>query len=63
MPKKILAVDDEASIRKLVSVTLQNRGYEVDTAIRYYGTLRLAPECERLILESAARLLTRLHRS
>ncbi len=32
MPKKILAVDDEASIRKLVSVTLQNRGYEVDTA-------------------------------
>ena len=32
MPKKILAVDDEASIRKLVSITLQNRGYEVDTA-------------------------------
>lgn len=32
MPKRILAVDDEASIRKLVTVTLENRGYEVDTA-------------------------------
>jgi two-component system, OmpR family, phosphate regulon response regulator PhoB len=32
MPWKVLAVDDEASIRRLVSVTLQNRGFEVDTA-------------------------------
>ncbi len=31
MPK-VLAVDDEASIRKLVTVTLQNRGFVVDTA-------------------------------
>lgn len=29
---RILAVDDEQSIRKLVSVTLEGRGYEVDTA-------------------------------
>jgi hypothetical protein len=36
-------------------------GYEVDTAIRYYGTLRLAPECEGLILESASKLLNRLY--
>lgn len=32
MPKRILAVDDEASIRKLVTVTLENRGYVVETA-------------------------------
>lgn len=32
MPKKVLAVDDEASIRKLVSVTLENRGFTVETA-------------------------------
>lgn len=32
MPKKVLAVDDEASIRKLVSVALENRGFEVETA-------------------------------
>jgi DNA-binding response OmpR family regulator len=30
--KKILAVDDEESIRRLVSITLQNRGFDVDTA-------------------------------
>jgi len=36
-------------------------GYEVDTAIRYYGTLRLLPDCERLILETARTLLHRLH--
>jgi DNA-binding response OmpR family regulator len=33
MPRKILAVDDEASIRKLVTVTLENRGFIVDTAV------------------------------
>lgn len=32
MAAKILAVDDEQSIRKLVSVTLQGRGFDVDTA-------------------------------
>jgi DNA-binding response OmpR family regulator len=32
MPKKVLAVDDEPSIRRLVTVTLENRGFEVDTA-------------------------------
>lgn len=32
MAAKILAVDDEHSIRKLVSVTLEGRGFEVDTA-------------------------------
>jgi DNA-binding response OmpR family regulator len=32
MPRRVLAVDDEASIRKLVTVTLENRGFEVDTA-------------------------------
>ncbi|NCO38641.1 MAG: hypothetical protein COZ06_16015 [Armatimonadetes bacterium CG_4_10_14_3_um_filter_66_18] len=36
-------------------------GYEVETAIRYYRTLMLKPDCERLILESATRLLARLH--
>lgn len=30
--QKILAVDDEESIRRLVSITLQNRGFTVDTA-------------------------------
>ncbi|RJQ54347.1 MAG: response regulator [Actinobacteria bacterium] len=32
MAARILAVDDEHSIRKLVTVTLQNRGFEVDNA-------------------------------
>ncbi len=32
MAARILAVDDEQSIRKLVTVTLQNRGFEVDDA-------------------------------
>lgn len=32
MAARILAVDDEQSIRKLVTVTLQNRGFEVDNA-------------------------------
>jgi DNA-binding response OmpR family regulator len=31
--EKILAVDDEESIRRLVSITLQNRGFVVDTAV------------------------------
>jgi DNA-binding response OmpR family regulator len=30
--KRILAVDDEQSIRNLVSITLRNRGFEVETA-------------------------------
>src|SRR5690242_7892993 len=33
MAKRVLAVDDEASIRKLVEVTLTNRGFEVATAV------------------------------
>lgn len=33
MATKILAVDDEQSIRKLVSVTLQGRGFDVATAV------------------------------
>lgn len=32
MPAKILSVDDEPSITKLVSATLMARGYEVETA-------------------------------
>jgi len=32
-------------------------GYEVDTAIRYYGTLRLRPDCESSILTTAGSLL------
>ena len=32
MSKKILAVDDEESIRNLVAVTLRNRGFDVETA-------------------------------
>jgi DNA-binding response OmpR family regulator len=31
--ERILAVDDEESIRRLVTVTLQNRGFKVDTAV------------------------------
>lgn len=32
MAKRILAVDDEASIRRLVTITLENRGFIVETA-------------------------------
>lgn len=33
MATRILAVDDESSIRKLVAVTLEGRGFEVETAV------------------------------
>ncbi|MFB9157842.1 response regulator [Chromobacterium violaceum] len=33
MPKKILTVDDSASIRQMVSFTLKNAGYEVAEAV------------------------------
>lgn len=33
MSKKILAVDDSASIRQMVEVTLQSAGYTVSTAV------------------------------
>ena len=36
-------------------------GYEVLTAIRYYGTTMPAPESERLILDTAANLLAQFH--
>jgi len=32
-------------------------GYEVETAYRYYGTLMLQPDCERLIQEATLQLL------
>ncbi len=32
-------------------------GYEVASAIRYYGTTMLAPACERLVVDGAGRLL------
>lgn len=35
-------------------------GYEVDTAIRFYGDAMLAPECEQMILDSALGLLGKL---
>jgi neutral ceramidase len=35
-------------------------GYEVDTAIRYYGTTMLRPQSEQMILGSANRLLRQL---
>ncbi|HUS80112.1 MAG TPA: hypothetical protein VM283_02525 [Armatimonadota bacterium] len=35
-------------------------GYEVETAIGYYGDTMLAPQCERLILDAAARVLERV---
>jgi len=35
-------------------------GYEVDSAIKFYGTTMLTPECERIIVESACRLLSGL---
>jgi hypothetical protein len=35
-------------------------GYEVSDAYRYFGTLMVAPESEEMILDTAARLLTRL---
>ncbi|WP_142849924.1 response regulator [Telmatospirillum sp. J64-1] len=33
MPKTIMSVDDSASVRQLVAMTLRNAGYEVMTAI------------------------------
>lgn len=36
-------------------------GYEVDHAIRFYGDTMLAPESEKLILDSALGLLKQLH--
>jgi hypothetical protein len=35
-------------------------GYEVDAAFKYYGTLMVTPDCERLTLEAAERVLGRL---
>jgi len=35
-------------------------GYEVDSAIKYYGTTMLTPACERMIVEAACGLLRRL---
>ena len=35
-------------------------GYEVVTAIRYYGTTMLTPECEQIVLDSAQRLLSQV---
>jgi hypothetical protein len=35
-------------------------GYEVDDAYRYFGTLMIAPESERLILAGVDRLLTQI---
>ena len=32
MPKKVLAVDDSLTIRKLIKMTLSRAGYEVDEA-------------------------------
>lgn len=35
-------------------------GYEVDMAYKYYGTLMLSPDCERLILDEANSMLNEL---
>jgi hypothetical protein len=35
-------------------------GYEVDGAIRYYGDTMLTPDCERLVIEAAGRMLAAL---
>ena len=35
-------------------------GYEVDAAFKYYGTLMVTPDCERLTLEAVDRVLGRL---
>ena len=35
-------------------------GYEIETAIRYYGRTMLRPEAEQMVLESAERLLAQL---
>ncbi len=35
-------------------------GYEVDTAIKYYGTTMLTPDCEEMVVEGACRLLSEL---
>ncbi|MGQ9731802.1 MAG: hypothetical protein ACUVX8_11075 [Candidatus Zipacnadales bacterium] len=35
-------------------------GYEVETAIKYYGTTMLTPECERLVVEGAGQVLREL---
>ncbi|MCS7253759.1 MAG: neutral/alkaline non-lysosomal ceramidase N-terminal domain-containing protein [Armatimonadota bacterium] len=35
-------------------------GYEIDMAYKYYGTLMLAPDCEKLILSEAESLLNEL---
>ncbi len=35
-------------------------GYEVESAIRYYGTTMLAPQTEEIILQAAARVLQRV---
>ena len=53
----VLVVDDEPSIRQILKRWLTETGYEVETAIRWYGTTMLAPECEEVILQAAARVL------
>jgi neutral/alkaline ceramidase-like enzyme len=35
-------------------------GYEVETAFKYYGTLMVTPDCERLTVEAAERALHRI---
>lgn len=35
-------------------------GYEVDTAIRYYGTTMLTPDCEEIVVDGACELLAEL---
>lgn len=35
-------------------------GYEIDSSMRYYLQLKLKPECEPVVLDAAARLLTEL---
>jgi len=42
------------------SSAYEEGGYEVDVAYKYYGTLMLAPDCERLILDKAKSLLSEL---
>jgi len=44
MPKKILVVDDEARIRKLVNLTLKDDGYEIQEAENGEKALRMAKE-------------------
>jgi hypothetical protein len=36
-------------------------GYEVDDAFRYYGTLMVTDDCERLTLDAADRLLRNVY--